>query len=243
MTNNKLLSKSTGISTIALMTAGLAMSPVSFSTEVGIAPNSVLAQSNAPGGDEGAAEEFVDGGAGSVSDLDPDVMAILGTSSKELQAEVDDTPNTRAGVFGEYAEAVSRGNLQRASEVLALAANRPITEKLVTELNTAMGVETTLTSSQIADAAFDRQAARKEIYEDIEMHGEFTFNTRSRAFREYEAAMSSGNLDAAAAALARSFERPVTEALVLYVNRDLGVETTLTAKQVASTAAAKQESN
>jgi hypothetical protein len=48
--------------------------------------------------------------------------------------------------------------------------------------------------------------------------------------------MVRGNLDAAADALAKATDRPITEQLVNYVNNDLGVESTLTANQVAEAA-------
>jgi hypothetical protein len=63
-----------------------------------------------------------------------------------------------------------------------------------------------------------------------------TLNTNTRHFNEYENAMVRGNLDAAADALAKATDRPITEQLVNYVNNDLGVESTLTANQVAEAA-------
>lgn len=61
------------------------------------------------------------------------------------------------------------------------------------------------------------------------------------SLRAYEAEVERGNLDAAAENLAAIAEHPITEEMVTDVNMELGIETTLTAKQIAETAARKQE--
>ncbi|MGD1876933.1 MAG: hypothetical protein ACFB13_05460 [Kiloniellaceae bacterium] len=66
-------------------------------------------------------------------------------------------------------------------------------------------------------------------------------DTASGPLGVYERAMRNGNLDAAARVLAQAAHRPVTEALVLDLNKTLGVDTSLSAEQVATAAAAQQD--
>ena len=59
--------------------------------------------------------------------------------------------------------------------------------------------------------------------------------------RRYAQAMTNGDLDVATTALAQSTDVPITEQLVLQMNRDLGVSSSLDAQKVAQVAADKQQ--
>lgn len=240
MTRKIALLSTSKLALAALVAAGLTATPVAFTSDAQIAPNTAMAQ------DDGEAENFVDGGAGSTTDVSDNVFRILGTTSEEAGKEVMSTTTTSAGPLPEYQSAVRANDLERAAEVLAAVSNRPVSENLVLELNHALGLEARLTAEQIASAAAPLQASENlamvpaldaGFYEDMS-----DVDTGTRILQEdYDKAMTAGNLDAAADALARAFERPVDEGLVLRVNHDLGVESTLTAKQVAIEAAKRQK--
>jgi len=65
--------------------------------------------------------------------------------------------NLRTRQFRDYEAALRRNNLDAAAEALASATERPITEDLVRQVNTELGVETNLTITQIAEAAAGQQ--------------------------------------------------------------------------------------
>jgi uncharacterized protein YjgD (DUF1641 family) len=155
--------------------------------------------------------------------------------------------NTESGPFREYQHEVQSNNLEGAAKTLAAVSNRPITQELVNELNTTLGLETTLTTEQLA-----KRAAALQDPESVTMgflivdpsYGDLrALNTNTRHFNEYENAMVRGNLDAAANAPAEATDRPITEDLVNYLNRDLGVESNLTSTQVAKAASEVQVNN
>jgi len=232
----------------AIVATGMAAAPVALSSDSLLAANSVAAQnaqSGSPGADDGTAEDFVGGGAGSTSDVYENVYLILGTTPDEVRSEVNQvSANANAGPLAEYQSAMRDGNLDEAARVLAAASNRLITEKLVLDLNNSLGVESTLTAKQVADAGLERQDPDLIVMIPYVGDGSDTMqplNTSTRSFNEYEDEATQGNLDAAAEALAEATEHPITEGFVLFVNRDLGVETTLTARQVAEVASEKQK--
>jgi len=232
----------------AIVATGMAAAPVALSSDSLLAANSVAAQnaqSGSPGADDGTAEDFVDGGAGSTSDVYENVYLILGTTPDEVRSEVNQvSADANAGPLAEYQSAMRDGNLDEAARVLAAASNRLITEKLVLDLNNSLGVESTLTAKQVADAGLERQDPDLIVMIPYVGDGSDTMqplNTSTRSFNEYEDEATQGNLDAAAEALAEATEHPITEGFVLFVNRDLGVETTLTARQVAEVASEKQK--
>jgi len=232
----------------AIVATVMAAAPVALSSDSLLAANSVAAQnaqSGSPGADDGTAEDFVGGGAGSTSDVYENVYLILGTTPDEVRSEVNQvSADANAGPLAEYQSAMRDGNLDEAARVLAAASNRLITEKLVLDLNNSLGVESTLTAKQVADAGLERQDPDLIVMIPYVGDGSDTMqplNTRTRAFNEYEDEATQGNLDAAAEALAEATEHPITEGFVLFVNRDLGVEPTLTARQVAEVASEKQK--
>lgn len=225
----------------AVLATGMAASPVAL--------NSALAQSATPQANpNGEASEFVDGGAGSTRDVHQNAYRVLGTTRDEAMRETNvSSANTESGPFREYQHEVQSDNLEGAAKALAAVSNRPITQDLVNELNTTLGLETSLTIAQLADRAAEIQKP-----EDITMgilvtdpaYGDMRrLNTNTRQFDDYENAMVRGNLDAAADALAKATERPITVDLVNYVNRDLGVESNLTANQVAEAASKARMNN
>lgn len=219
----------------AIVATGMAASPVAFNGSFQPTVNTATAQE---------ATDFVDGGAGSTSDVHENVYLILGTMPEEVRSEVKQvSAGAGSGPLAEYQSAMRDGKLDQAARVLAVASNRLITEKLVLDLNTSLGVESRLTAKQVADAALERQDPELVVMVPYVGDGSDSMqplNTSTRAFNEYEEEATRGNLDAAAEALAEATEHPITEGFVLFVNRDLGVETTLTARQVAEVAAEKQ---
>jgi len=228
----------------AVLATGMAASPVAL--------NGALAQSDAPaattGSSTGTASEFVDGGAGATRDAHHNAYRILGTTRDEAMSEMDITSaNTESGPFREYQHEVQSNNLEGAAKALAAVSNRPISQDLVNELNTALGLETTLTTEQLANRAAelqDPESVTMGILIVDPAYGDLSaLNTNTRHFDAYEDAMVRGNLDAAADALAKATDRPITEDLVNYVNRDLGVESNLTSTQVAKAASEARVNN
>lgn len=190
------------------------------------------------------------------------VYRILGTTKDEVEQEqtMTGTP-TGSGPLVEYQYEVESGNLDGAAQALAAVSNRPVTENLVTAVNSELGVETRLTAEQIADRAAAQQdlsAAEREpaathmipeattdtVYEMLGTTREEAEavmiqtrpSTQKGPLVEYQHAVENGNLDRTAAALAAVSNVPITEKLVNDVNLELGVETRLTAQQVANAA-------
>jgi hypothetical protein len=134
--------------------------PVAFGPVYIPQQNAALAQSDAAGSSEpGVAEERATVRAdGTTVEQTESVYEILGTTREE--AESADTHTQASAQYGQldaYQTEVERGNLDAAAENLAAIAEDPITEDMVTEVNTELGVETTLTAKQIADAAARKQ--------------------------------------------------------------------------------------
>lgn len=127
--------------------AQTANSPADADADVGAAAD-VSADSEVRD-ESGEAEEFVEdadsriGGTGSV-----------GVSSGEQRyadpasVNVTDDPD-----FKRYSEAAEKNDLEEAARALARAADRPVTEDYVAEVNEQLGVQTSLTVEQIAEAA------------------------------------------------------------------------------------------
>ena len=243
MTTERRFLRTSRLATAALLATGVAASSIALNSGHEIVP-AAAAQSAAATGGEGAAKEFVDGHDSAVTQADHDAMRLLGTTHERLRSQVGDTANSASGVFEEYQHAMSSGNLDRAAEVLAIASNKPVTEDLVLDLNDTLGVESALSAQQVAAEAASRQSARVQLGEGTmsrksagPMSDHFT---HTAGYRNYEDAMERGNLERAAEALAGATQRPITESFVLEVNRDLGIESSLTAQQVAEAASAKQ---
>lgn len=66
-------------------------------------------------------------------------------------------------------------------------------------------------------------------------------NSQVGKMRDYEEAMANGDLEAAAEALASAANKDITPEVVNQVNRNMGIESTLTDEEVAAAAAAKQQ--
>jgi hypothetical protein len=240
MTRKIALLTTSKLTMAAFVAAGLSATPAVLTGDLQIASNAAVAQ------DEGQAENFVNGGAGGTTDVSANVYRILGTTPEEVGKEVMSTTTTSAGPLPEYQAALRDGDLDSAADVLAAVSNRPISEELVQELNATLGVETTLTIQRIASVAAERQDpanfAMVPAMDGSPYEGMYDMAAGKQILeQDYDEAMTAGNLNAAADALARAFERPITEDLVLRVNNDLGVESTLTAKQVAIEAAKRQK--
>lgn len=107
----------------------------------------------------GVADERATAAAGSIPDETADsVYEILGTTRAEAEAaDTEVSASAQYGPLETYQTEVERGNLDAAAENLAAMAGEPITEEMVTDLNTELGVETTLSDDQIAEAAASKQ--------------------------------------------------------------------------------------
>lgn len=109
--------------------------------------------------DNGFAEERIESQADGVTMASEDnVYEILGTTRAE--AEAADTHTTATAQYGPlraYQSEVESGNLDAAAGNLAAIAERPITEQMVNDVHTELGIETTLTAKQIAEVAAEKQ--------------------------------------------------------------------------------------
>lgn len=238
MTRKTSLRQPSKLALAAVLATGMAASPIALS---GAMAQSATTNSNP----DGEASEFVDGGAGATRDVYESAYRILGTTPDEVMKEMSITSaNTESGPLPEYQHEVESNNLEGAAKALAQVSNRPITQDLVNELNTALGLETNLTTVQLANQAAelqDPQYVTMGVLVIDPAYGDLRYlNTSTRDFRDYEDAMEQGKLSAAAEALAKATERPITVELVNYVNNDLGVETTLSSSEVADAAAKVQ---
>lgn len=167
----------------SFVAAGLAAVPVGFGPAVSLESQSAVAQTsgsqdsgsggvqqdgqdmtgaqdnNRAAGDDGFAEERAENRADGVTmGAEENVYEILGTTRDEAEAADTHTMATaQYGPLKAYQAEVERGNLDAAAENLAAIAEDPITEEMVTDVNTELGIETTLTAKQIADMAAKKQ--------------------------------------------------------------------------------------
>lgn len=130
-----------------IVATGLATAPLAL--------NPAAAQDNSPGYAEERATMKADG---NVVGSNESVYEMLGTTRDEAEsADTHTTATAQYGLLKAYQAEVESGNLDAAAENLAAISERPITEKLVTDVNTELGIETTLTAKQIADSAAKKQ--------------------------------------------------------------------------------------
>jgi hypothetical protein len=157
--DNRLLNGKLVLATTVVM--GMAAAPVALNPSFVPLPNSASAQTaGADGSDQdGVAEERAEAGATEAAvETDADVYRMLGTTPEEAEsADTHTMATSEYGPLRAYQAEVERGNLDGAAENLAAISKRPITEELVTEVNTKLGVDTRLTSQQIAEAASQKQ--------------------------------------------------------------------------------------
>ena len=244
-----------------VVATGMAAAPVALNPNLTLLPNDAIAQNGKGYAAERTTESLVP------TPLEEDnVYRLLGTTRDEVQRETQAAGTyTESGPLAEYQHEVESGNLQGAAAALAAVSNRPITQNLVNEVNLELGVETRLTTQQIADAAAASQdltmgemepkaafvvpaETAANVYELLGTTREEARadmirtrpSTQSGPLEAYQHAAESANLDRAAAALAAVSNVPITEELVNDVNLELGVETRLTASQLADAAAAEQ---
>ena len=123
------------------------------------------AATGAPGQNDGpgVAEERATAATGAISEeTEENVYEILGTTREEAEAaDIQTSASAQYGPLKGYQTEVERGNLDAAAESLAAIAEEPITEEMVTEVNTELGVDTTLTAQQIAETAARKQDSAK----------------------------------------------------------------------------------
>ncbi|HMA14718.1 MAG: hypothetical protein ACM35H_15280 [Bacteroidota bacterium] len=153
----------------SVVAIGVAAVPATFDAGFGLQSNAATAQTgsqqdtgaqgNTGSTGDGFAEERAEDRADGVTmESEESVYEILGTTRQ--QAEAADTHTSATAQYGPlkaYQAEVERGNLDAAAENLAAVAERPITEEMVTDVNTELGIETTLTAKQIAEVAAKKQ--------------------------------------------------------------------------------------
>lgn len=248
-----------------IVATGMAAAPVALNS-------SGMLQPNAAGAQENSAQETESNGAAMQRQLEAlegttvgsadNVYRILGTTRAEAeQADTRLSASTHYGPLAGYQQAVESGNLDAATDNLAAISKRPITVSLVNQVNRELGLDTRLTSQQIADVAASKQeqiqgqvpgsaveARQHRVYSILGTTPEraeqadttVSATTHYGPLSGYQEAVESGNLDVAASNLAAVAERPITPQLVTEVNRELGVETRLPAQQIADAAARMQ---
>jgi hypothetical protein len=175
--------KRTLTSCLALAAAfgiGVAAAPVALDSDLELHPNAATAQASGgesdsnDGGDSGNMSEGTAGGAETnpgvaeerataattaiPDDTADNVYEILGTTREEAEsADMQTSASAQYGPLDGYQTEVERGNLDAAAKALANIADKPITQEMVTEVNTELGVDTTLSDQQIAEAAARKQ--------------------------------------------------------------------------------------
>jgi hypothetical protein len=156
MQRNRTLTSSLALA--AVIGTGMAAAPFAIDNDVRPLPNAALAQGAGDVG-PGVAEERATAKAGSIPDETADsVYETLGTTREEAEsADTQTSASSQYGLLDGYQTEVERGNLDAAAESLAAIAEEPITPEVVTEVNTKLGVETTLSAQQIAEAAARKQ--------------------------------------------------------------------------------------
>jgi hypothetical protein len=147
----------------SFVAAGLVAAPATFGSGLSLQPQSAAAQTDESGANTGVGDGFAEERAerkadGVTMDSEENVYEMLGTTRDEAEsADTHTSATAQYGPLKAYQAEVERGNLDAAAENLAAIAERTITEELVTDVNTELGVETTLTAKQIADVAAKKQ--------------------------------------------------------------------------------------
>jgi len=163
MTRKQALSSSTRLSLAILVAGGLAAAPLTAGSGIDspVKPNAATAQAQA--GDQGFAQEQTE------RRLDPQARAaaetvydILGTTREKAEGTSHQLATAQYGPLESYQTEVERNNLDAAADTLAKVAERPITEKMVTDVHTELGIETDLAAAQIADVAASKQGMLRE---------------------------------------------------------------------------------
>ena len=152
MPRKHLVSGSAGLVVAALMTAGLAATPFTLTAGSGVTSKVAMA---------GQAREYVPGGTAEMTDLYNAPLGLLGVTRSGPDAASWHGVNAASRHLADYKRALRQGRLAQATDALVAASRRPITEKLVTDLNTDLGVQTPLADRQIAHVAAAKQ---KMIY-------------------------------------------------------------------------------
>ena len=137
----------------AVLAAGMTTAPFAISTASGLTSKVALA---------GDAAEFQPGSysrSAAAGNDSTGPMATLGVTEHGPKAATGHELDVIARHIAAYKRAMIRGELALAADNLVAAAQRPITEKLVTTLNTELGVQTPLADVQIAQAAAALQKA------------------------------------------------------------------------------------
>lgn len=153
--NNTLLGGKLVLATV--VATGMAAAPVALSPAFMPQSNAASAQTadtvEAGVQTNGFAEERTEERLTGTAD-DDNVYRLLGTTREQAeQADTMMSASTQAGPLKGYQTAVENDNLETAAKNLAAISERPITERLVVDVNTELGVETRLTAKQIADTA------------------------------------------------------------------------------------------
>jgi hypothetical protein len=149
MPRKQLVSGSAGLVAAALVVAGLAATPLTLASNGSVTANAAIA---------GLAPNYIPGGTEDIGDYYNTPLSILGITRSGPGNESGPAVNAASRRLADYERALRDGNLARASDDLATVSHRPITAKLVTDLNTKLGVQTPLADKQIAKVAAAKQS-------------------------------------------------------------------------------------
>lgn len=150
MPRKHFMSGSAGLVVAALLTAGLTAAPFTLAPGSGVTSNSAAA---------GQAREFVPGGTEEMPDTYNAPLATVGVNRNGPDAASWPAVTAASRHIADYKRALRQGELAQATDSLVAASRRPITRKLVTDLNTELGVQTPLADTQIAQVAAAKQKA------------------------------------------------------------------------------------
>ena len=153
MPRKQLVPGSAGLLAAVLVMAGLAAAPFTLASNGSVTANAAMA---------GLAREYVPGGTADITDFYNAPLNILGVTRSGPGNEDWHAVNAASRRIADYERALRVGNLARASDDLAAVSHRPITAKLVTDLNTQLGVQTPLADEQIAKVAAGKQTMHKQ---------------------------------------------------------------------------------
>ena len=149
MNRKKRFSGSASLAMAALVAAGMTAAPYALSAGVGLTANVAKA---------GDAAEYQPGGRAWSTDLYTPPLQTLGDVSTGKNAQTGPNINADRRGLSKYERAMVLGNLALATDELVAISREPITTKLVTALDTELGVQSHLTAEQVAQVAAAKQA-------------------------------------------------------------------------------------
>ena len=179
--------------------------------------------------------------------------AFFGIEASRLSDHFGAKSKSLRGELAGYKQAMTRGRLGAAAEILAERSHHRVTTGLVAALNSQLGIESNLSSHQVAAAAALRQRALLEanlsallgsawhtlqVDTDLKLREELdvesAVNARIGLLEAYKDALRHGKLKAAGTALdAIAHKRSLPVEVIAELNAKLGITSPLTAMQIA----------